>query len=145
MSISASQFAAVLGVANDGSFSPVINGLEVDAAGNLYIAEASSSVIFRYTPAGVLTVFAGTANVAGNSDGASGSGSLDFRYFGDLTIDGAGNLFLTGAGAIRKISPQGVLSTPSLAWGRPNLLGITSRNGLLYGSIDAGILQTPLP
>lgn len=144
-SIDNAQISTVLGFGGDDSLNLEFRGIEVDANNNIYMAETYHSVILRYSSAGVITLFAGKVNAAVNSDGAAGTGSLSFETFGDMTIDSSGNLYLSGQGNVRKVSPQGVLSTPSLGWGRPNVLGITARNGLLYGSIVAGIVQTPLP
>ena len=43
-------------------------GLAVDGSGNVYVAESLEHVIRRITPAGVVTLFAGKAGVAGWAD-----------------------------------------------------------------------------
>jgi hypothetical protein len=104
------------------------------------------SVVLRYTPDGKLALFAGTVDVARNVDGPPGTGALSFeQQSSEMTIDPNGNLYLTGGGVVRKISPQGVISTPVLAWNQRDVFGITVRNGTLYGTINAAVVQTPLP
>lgn len=122
-----------------------VAGFAVDAAGDAYILDANSSLVIKYSKSGVLSRFAGTINAPGNANGALGRGMLAIEGLSDMAIDPAGNLYFSGQGAIRKISADGVLSTPTLAWGTPTVFGLTVANGMLYGSTAAGIMQTPLP
>ncbi len=83
-----------------------------DASNNLYVADAGNNAIRKITPAGVVTTFAGSATgTAGYTDG-NGSSAL-FNSPVGLCFDDAGNLFVSdaGNGAIRTITPAGVVST----------------------------------
>ncbi len=46
-------------------------GLCIDAAGNLYVADTGNQVVRKVSPAGVVTTLAGNAGVAGRSDGSA--------------------------------------------------------------------------
>lgn len=142
--VTAISSASLFGVESYNNFLD-IRAIEVDAAGNIYIASGGHAVILKYSADGKLSIFAGTLNNERSIDGPVGTGAFTFESMGDMAIDVAGNLYLSGQGNIRKINPQGIVSTPTLAWGRPNVLGITVRNGMLFGSTNAAILQTPLP
>jgi hypothetical protein len=89
-------------------------GAVADAAGNIYVVDPGNQNIRKITPAGVVTTFAGntgTSTVGGYVD-ATGTAAR-FNYPNDIAIDRFGNLFVADAGnnLIRKITPQGVVST----------------------------------
>lgn len=85
-------------------------GICVDAAGNIYIADAGSHVIRKIDPASNVTTFAGSG-VVGNMDGMGTAASFDTPE--GIAIDAAGNLYVTDSksGLIRVISPAGAVTT----------------------------------
>jgi sugar lactone lactonase YvrE len=101
-------------------------GAVFDPSGNLFVSDTTNNTIRKITPAGVVTTFAGVENVAGMDDG-KGSGAL-FDHPGGLAADGAGNLYLadTGNSTIRRISPDGVVSTIA---GLPTIAGLEDGTG----------------
>jgi streptogramin lyase len=86
-------------------------GIVADAGGNLYVAERASSTIRKITPQAVVTTLAGSAGASGSLDGV-GAGA---RFNGPtrLEADRDGNLYVTDAGnaTIRRVSPEGVVTT----------------------------------
>jgi sugar lactone lactonase YvrE len=94
---------------NAGFTSP--GGLAVDSAGNIYVADTGNSTIRKVTPTGAVTTLAGQAGKAGLMDG-TGSNAL-FDKPEDLTVDTSGNVYVADTlnGAIRKITPAGVVTT----------------------------------
>jgi sugar lactone lactonase YvrE len=72
------------------------NGVAVDSAGNVYVADSNNHVIRKITPAGVTTTLAGLSGHFGTNDGV---GSIArFRSPDGLAIDSAGNIFIADGG-----------------------------------------------
>jgi sugar lactone lactonase YvrE len=96
------------GSATTASFNQPL-GAAVDAAGNIYIADAGSHLIRKVSSTGTVTTIAGTANTHGFSNVAPGS----FWHPVGLAVDASGNLYIADEdnNAIRKITPGGVIST----------------------------------
>jgi len=87
------------------------SGIAIDAAGNAYVTDAGNNTIRKITPAGVVTTLAGTPGTKGNADGLGAAARFDTPWA--ITTDLAGNLFVhdTGNNAIRKVTPQGEVTT----------------------------------
>ncbi|MGJ9419627.1 hypothetical protein ACHAC9_17995 [Massilia sp. CMS3.1] len=140
--VSKAQIATLTGRAN-ANFTP--QSVVVDAAGNIYIADTGTVAVYKLAPSGQLTVFAGTPfKETGNVDGAPGTATLGFYEIDHLTIDAQGNLFLSGQGSVRKISPAGVVSTPVYTWGNADIGAVAFLNGKLYGMTRYALLQSDL-
>ena len=86
-------------------------GVAVDAAGNVYVADAANQVIRKITPAGVVSTLAGQAGLIGNVDGAGSIARFYYPY--GVAVDGAGDVYVadTFNSTIRKITPAGMVST----------------------------------
>jgi sugar lactone lactonase YvrE len=85
------------------------NDVVVDNAGNVFVADLSNFTIRRITPQGVVTTVAGLGGSRGSDDGMGSAAR--FQYLGGLAIDNAGNLFAADYLSIRKITPQGAVTT----------------------------------
>ncbi|MFI5163357.1 MAG: hypothetical protein ACHQHN_18910 [Sphingobacteriales bacterium] len=81
-------------------------GLAVDAAGNLFVADAGNNLIRKITLAGLVTTFAGSGS-AESDDGVGTEASFNFPNA--LTIVPNGNLFVTEAHGhnLSKVTPDG--------------------------------------
>jgi len=86
--------------------------LDTLVTGNIYVADMGNNQIRKITPAGVVSLFAGSATgVAGKTDG-TGAAAL-FNKPTALITDRLGNVFVSDSGnnIIRKITPAGVVTT----------------------------------
>ncbi|HEY1794112.1 MAG TPA: hypothetical protein VGG34_14445, partial [Opitutaceae bacterium] len=86
-------------------------GLAVDGSGNVYVADATNAEIRKVTPGGVVTTIAGSAQLAGSTDG-TGSNAR-FYYPAGIAIDGHGNLYVADLtnDEIRMVTSAGVVTT----------------------------------
>lgn len=84
-------------------------GLAFDQADNLFVADSQNWVIRKITPNRVVSTYAGTPHVNDFTDGPSTNAS--FHYLGGIATDLAGNVFVTGEWNVRRISPQGMVTT----------------------------------
>jgi trimeric autotransporter adhesin len=87
-------------------------GVSVDAAGNMYIADTDNNRIRKVDTAGVITTVAGTGVSAFSGDGgvATAAGLYNPNA---VKVDGAGNLYIVGrsSGRVRKVDTAGVINT----------------------------------
>ena len=95
-------------------------GMAVDASGALYLSDTDNQVIRKWTASSGLSIAAGVPYTAGSSDGALGTGLLNEPQ--GLAFDSSGNLLIADAGnnTIRKLDPQGNLTTYA---GKPGVAG----------------------
>lgn len=86
-----------------------VDSMVSDANGNLYVT--ANHAIRKVSPEGTVTTLAGKSGESGSADGL-GSESR-FSILGGITIDTAGNLFVVDRGnhTIRKVTPNGIVST----------------------------------
>ncbi len=102
-------------------------GIAIDAAGNIYFADSNNYRIRRISTDGMITTIAGTG-----VSGYSGDGGLaTLARIGNVpgvAVDAAGNVYIadTDAARIRKISPNGMITTFAGAGGT----GISGDGGL---------------
>jgi streptogramin lyase len=86
-------------------------GLAFDAAGDLFVVESDGCLLRRITPQAEVTRFAGQPGVCVRIDGDGADAA--FSQPRGIAIDAAGILWVTefGGSAIRRVTPQGVVST----------------------------------
>jgi sugar lactone lactonase YvrE len=103
-------FGAADGTGSAARFN-MTDGIAVNPAGTVYVVDSGNNTIRAITPQGVVSTLAGSAGTCcASTDGTGSSARFDSPF--SLTLDGAGNLYVgEGQGVIRKITPQGVVTT----------------------------------
>lgn len=118
-------------------------GVAVDQAGTVYVADSGNRTIRRITSAGIVTTLAGSAGEIGGVDG-SGAAARFYRPH-DVAVDQGGNVYVTDSGTgetgvletgstLRKITPDGVVTT---------LAGTPARSGSADGTESAAEFHRP--
>ena len=91
-------------------FSPY--AVAVDAAGNLFIADAGNNRIRKVTAAGIISTVAGNGTGGYRGDGGPAT-SAELYYPSSVAVDAAGNLFIADRdnNRIRKVTTAGIISS----------------------------------
>ncbi len=86
-------------------------GIATDTSGNIYVADQGNHTIRKITSLGVVTTLAGTAGITGSANGIGAAAS--FHSPVDIATDIHGNIYVADYGNhnIRKITPEGVVTT----------------------------------
>jgi sugar lactone lactonase YvrE len=117
-----------------------INGLALDAAGNLYYSGGPlGTYIFKMDLNGVITRFAG-----GGSGGDGGPASeAGLSQSGKLVVDTAGNLYIAefGGGHVRKVDTQGIISTVATGVNPVYGLAVDTAGNLYIPDYNSHIVQ----
>jgi sugar lactone lactonase YvrE len=136
-----------------------INGIAVDAAGAIYIADTDHHVIRKITPDGVINTIAGTGTAGDSGDGGPAI-AAQLNGPTNLALDSAGNLYIadTNNSRVRKVRTDGTTvmfagngkvgesgdGSPAIAAQMANPTGIAVDNaGVVYISDAAsGLVRT---
>ena len=108
-------------------------GVALDGAGNVYVADTYNQTIRKITPAGLVTTLAGTAGLSGGDDGTGPAAHFDNPA--GIAVDNHGNVFVADHNStIRKITPAGVVTT---------LAGLRDRHGNQNGIGSTARFSSP--
>jgi sugar lactone lactonase YvrE len=115
-----------------------IRGIVVAPDGNIYVHDVGT--LRQVTPQGVVTTVLGSRNEPGTVDGTGADVRL--YYYGQaMTVDADGNIYLLEPGVVRKVTPDGEVTTLAGAAGTSghvDATGTAARFGNAKGlTIDA--------
>lgn len=102
-------------------------GVALGLDGTVYVADQLNNAIRKITPGGIVTTLAG--GTLGITDGTGAAAK--FTYPWDLAVDAQGNVYVTDIHHIRKITPQGVVSTLAHEFSAPRGIAVDAQ-GALY-------------
>jgi uncharacterized protein (TIGR03437 family) len=87
-------------------------GVAVDAAGNLYVADHGNQRVRKISTLGTITTLAGSGQANLSGDGGPAGGAT-LKGPTALAMDSSGSLYIADSGnnRVRKISPQGIVTT----------------------------------
>lgn len=98
------------GPAVNASFANV-NGMAVDAAGTIYVADSGNARIRKITPGGTISTVAGSGNCCGTlGDGGPATAASINNPVG-VGLDSAGNLYITQISGVRKVDSSGTITS----------------------------------
>ncbi|MBI4474083.1 MAG: IPT/TIG domain-containing protein, partial [Acidobacteria bacterium] len=93
-------------------------GVAVDSAGNTYVASFTRNKVFKITPSGAVSTFAGTGQPGAEGDqGAGGDGGpAALAHLSNpqgVAVDSAGNVYITEVNGrrVRKVDTNGIITT----------------------------------
>lgn len=117
------------------------NGVAVDAAGNVYVADKGNNEIRKITPAGAVSTLSGTLTSGSSNTSTIGVSAL-FNGPTGVAADAVGNIYVAdfGNNLIRKIAPTGAVTTlaGSTKSGSTNGIGTSALfNGPAGVAVDA--------
>jgi len=86
-------------------------GVATDKAGNIYVADTGNHTIRKIDPDRVVSTLAGLARSAGSADGAGSTARFDHPW--GVAVDPSGTVYVADMGnhTIRKVTPNGVVTT----------------------------------
>ncbi len=98
----------------------------IDPEGNLFIADTFNDRIRKVDLSGIITTIAGNGERTSTGDGGPAT-EASLNRPSDISMDGSGNLYITELFRIRKVDPQGTISSVAGVGGGITG-GITYRN-----------------
>ncbi len=111
----------------------------LDAAGNLYVADYYNYAIRKVAPDGAVTTLAGSVGEPGGADGVGSAARFD-RPSG-LAVDGAGVVYVADSGnhTVRRVTPDGAVSTLAGRAGEPGSADATGRDARFRSPLDVAV------
>ena len=120
--------------------------MALDSGGNLFIADTGNHCIRKISADGIVTTVAGNGSRGYSGDGGP---ATEARMSGPqgVAVDAAGNLYIsdTENGAIRKVTPDGAISTIASGMSHPYGLAVDSNGKVYVADSGNGAIQLLSP
>lgn len=119
-------------------------GLDIDNAGNIYVADQANNRVRKITATGVVTTYAGSGAI-GTLNGQTGAAS--FNTPTAVAFDVAGNLYVSDSGnnLIRKITTAGVVSTFAAGFNFPRELRVDGTGNVYVAEQNGNTIKRISP
>jgi len=118
--------------------------IAVDKSGNVYVSDVYAYQILKITPSGMVSTLAGSGS-EGSADGTGTAASFNLIY--EIALDTAGNLMVADAwnSLIRKVTPQGVVTTieTSVSFNTPESITVDKSGNIYVGDFSNVYKITP--
>jgi uncharacterized protein (TIGR03437 family) len=116
-----------------------VNGIAIDATGNVYLADTLNNRVRIVTTDGNISTFAGNGTRGYSGDGGQAA-NAQLYYPSGVAVDKNGNVFIAdyGAGVVRKVSASGIITT--FAGNGGGIFGAALGDG---GKATAALLSLP--
>jgi uncharacterized protein (TIGR03437 family) len=116
-----------------------VDGIAVDAKGNVYLADALNSRVRVVTADLTISTFAGNGTRGYSGDGGRAT-DAQLYYPSGVAVDAQGNVYIAdyGAGVVRKVAPSGIITT--FAGNGGGIFGAALGDG---GPATAALLSQP--
>ena len=113
----------------------------VDNDGKVYVGDCVNYCVRKITPDGTVTTLAGLAGNRGDVDGTGAQARFNGLY--GMDCDAEGNIIMTDVFGwkIRKITPDGVVTTLGATDFEPWMLTVDKNNGDIFVSSNSGIYK----
>src|SRR5262249_25248345 len=91
---------------------PTVTDAAVDSNGNYYISSQNGNKVFKVTPGGVLTTFAGTGTAGSVGDGGLAT-AAQLNVTRGIVVDASSNVYIGDGGnnRVRKVALDGTITT----------------------------------
>jgi uncharacterized protein (TIGR03437 family) len=99
-------------------------GLDIDSAGNIYIADLANNRIRKVDTAGIITTIAGSNGMGFGGDGGKATSAMLNNPHG-VAVDQTGNLYIadTNNFVVRKVDTSGIITTVAGMAGQVTIIG----------------------
>lgn len=116
-------------------------GVAVDGSGNVYVADSYNRLIRKINPKGVVTTLAGSGT-DGSNDGMGTTAS--FVGPQGIAVDSSGNVYVGDGGEVRKISPDGAVTTLASGVGAYGV-AVDSSGNVYVSDYEGNVVQKITP
>ncbi|MBM3767587.1 MAG: hypothetical protein FJW32_19530, partial [Acidobacteria bacterium] len=124
-----------------------LSGIAIDASDNFYVSSSSAGRVYKITPTGAVSAYAGNGSAGSNAEGVPAL-TTGIETPTALAVDSKGNLFILESrrNRIRIVTPAGILYTAAAPEGKFLRQLAAGWDGNVYATASGFILRlSPAP